>query len=171
MLESDAPRTAKGAREPTETRTKEEVGAGTTTNEKNTGKMSAAKNQTTCWTRTRSSNLVGACERACASPSLSERPMARRRRPRPRSTSEGNDSANERKHSVLAVETARCSRSRQKKSGWQQRKKKKNPNHSLRASLKRVKKKKYLENVLFSLGVQSDRVRVRKLSDIDVYHS
>ena len=131
------------------------------------GKMSAVKNQTTCWTRTRSSiSSARARERARHLPF--ERPMARRRRPRPRSTREGNDSANERKH-LLAVETTRCS-NHGKRSRVGSRGRRRRTQIILYEPIKEGKEEVF-ENVLFSLGVQSDRVRVRKLSDIDVYHS
>ncbi len=69
MLESDAPRGKRSERADRD-ENEEEVGAGTTTNEKNNGKMSAVKKSNDLLDANALEHLVGACERACASPSI-----------------------------------------------------------------------------------------------------
>tara|TARA_X000000368_G_scaffold176375_1_gene139129 strand:+ start:1594 stop:2679 length:1086 start_codon:yes stop_codon:yes gene_type:complete len=68
MLESDAPRGKRSERADRD-ENEEEVGAGTT-NEKNNGKMSAVKKSNDLLDANALEHLVGACERACASPSI-----------------------------------------------------------------------------------------------------
>ena len=69
---------------------------------------------------------------------------------------------------LLAVETTRCS-DHGKRSRVGSRGRRRRTQIILYEPIKEGKEEVF-ENVLFSLGVQSDRVRVRKLSDIDVYH-